>query len=99
VDPATLPADGVYAGWATIDADDAPRPAMIYVGTAPTFGPAGRRLEVHLFDFTGDLYGRHLDVCIGPRVAADRRHPSSAALAGSIHHLAVATRAMMKGSA
>ncbi len=58
-----LPADGVYAGLATLP-DGSTRPAAISVGTNPTFGEAVRRCEVHVVDWRGDLddYGWTLRV-------------------------------------
>jgi len=47
-----IPADGVYAGW--LDA----MPAAISIGTNPTFGGTGRRVEAFAIDQAGlDLYG------------------------------------------
>jgi riboflavin kinase/FMN adenylyltransferase len=89
------PSDGVYAGWAGIDSERPARPAMIYLGSAPTFGPADRRLEVHLFDFSGDLYGRRLHVAFGVRVADEHAHQSAATLAASIRRVARATREVL----
>lgn len=42
-----LPADGVYAGLATLH-DGATLPAAVNIGTRPTFSGADRRLEAHL---------------------------------------------------
>jgi riboflavin kinase / FMN adenylyltransferase len=49
---------GVYAAWA----DD--RPAAVNVGVRPTFQGAtpGLVVEVHVLDFSGDLYGHKLRV-------------------------------------
>lgn len=91
-----LPVDGVYAGWASIDGEPVFRPAMLYVGTAPTFGWSARHLEVHLFDFSGDLYGRRLQVSFGVRVATERRYASPVLLAASIRHLAAVTRGILR---
>ena len=38
------------------------RDAVANFGRRPTFGGTDLRLEVHLFDYAGDLYGRHLRV-------------------------------------
>lgn len=51
-----LPADGVYAVRAGA------HPAAANVGPNPTFGEDARKIEVHLLDFTGDLYGTVLQV-------------------------------------
>jgi riboflavin kinase/FMN adenylyltransferase len=55
-----LPADGVYAGHLT-EEDGLARPAAISVGTNPQFG-TDRRVEAHVLDFDGDLYGHRVSV-------------------------------------
>jgi riboflavin kinase / FMN adenylyltransferase len=62
-----LPADGVYAGHLTDAADGAPRPAAISVGTNPQFG-TDRRVEAHVLDFDGDLYGHTVSVSFQARL-------------------------------
>jgi riboflavin kinase/FMN adenylyltransferase len=42
--------------------DDRPMPAVASFGTRPTVAGTTPLLEAHLFDFDGDLYGRHIDV-------------------------------------
>ena len=61
-----VPANGVYAGWASADATR--HPAAIHIGPNPTFADAGRKIEVHLLDYHGDLYGRVLNVDFVDRV-------------------------------
>jgi riboflavin kinase/FMN adenylyltransferase len=39
-----------------------PWPGVASLGTRPTVNGVEPLLEVYLFDFTGDLYGRSLDV-------------------------------------
>lgn len=51
-----LPPDGVYAVWVTVEGRGR-YGGMMNQGSRPTFGVAERGLEVHLFEFTGDLYG------------------------------------------
>ena len=55
-----LPPDGVYAGIAHHGGQQ--HPAAINLGPNPTFGEEGRKFEVHLLDFAGDLYDRILAV-------------------------------------
>jgi riboflavin kinase/FMN adenylyltransferase len=74
-----LPPDGVYAAVAfmahaacvpNIGARE-PRTlhaAAINLGPNPTFGELARKFEVHLLDFSGDLYGQTLDVDLLARV-------------------------------
>lgn len=58
------PAYGVFAVEAAIDAGPAPawRPGVANLGISPMFSYAKPLLEVHLLDFSGDLYGRQLRV-------------------------------------
>ena len=56
-----LPADGVYAGVATI-ATGQRYAAAIHVGKNLTFGATVATAEVHLIGFTGDLYDQRLAV-------------------------------------
>lgn len=55
-----LPADGVYAVRAIWQGQT--WPAAANVGPNPTFGEQARKVEVHLIDFQGDLYGQPLAV-------------------------------------
>jgi riboflavin kinase/FMN adenylyltransferase len=56
-----IPADGVYAGWLTVDQER--MPAAISVGTNPTFDGTARTVEAYAIDRVGlDLYGMHVSV-------------------------------------
>jgi riboflavin kinase/FMN adenylyltransferase len=55
-----VPADGVYA--VRVKWDEAIWPGAANVGANPTFGENARKIEVHLIDFAGDLYGKPLAV-------------------------------------
>ena len=58
-----LPPSGVYAVQVELD-DGQSLNGVANLGTRPTVDPEGARrlLEVHLFDFDGDLYGRSMEV-------------------------------------
>lgn len=58
--PTVLPAEGVYAGRA--QQGGCWFAAGINIGPNPTFGDQQPKLEVHLADFSGDLYGQMLRV-------------------------------------
>ena len=58
--PTVLPGNGVYAVRATVDGRS--WPAAANVGPNPTFGEDARKIEVHLLDFTGDVYGAMMEV-------------------------------------
>ncbi len=51
-----LPKSGVYAG--SVRHGDKYYMAAVNLGCNPTFGGSSLRLEAHLLDFTGDLYGQ-----------------------------------------
>jgi riboflavin kinase/FMN adenylyltransferase len=55
-----LPGVGVYAGLAWTEGDR--HAAAINVGPSPTFGEQALKLEVHLIDYAGPLYGQPLEV-------------------------------------
>jgi riboflavin kinase/FMN adenylyltransferase len=56
-----VPADGVYAGY-LIRVGPQRLPAAVSVGTNPTFAGTERRVEAHVLDWNGDLYGEHVGV-------------------------------------
>jgi riboflavin kinase/FMN adenylyltransferase len=60
------PALGIYAVKAGIDEGRATRwrDGVASLGYRPTVGGDRLQLEVYLFDFSGDLYGRHLRVAL-----------------------------------
>lgn len=64
--PTLIPANGVYAGWAWVNGHR--QAAAIHIGPNPTFAEAQRKIEVHLLDFQGDLYGQSLPVDFVDRV-------------------------------
>lgn len=62
-----VPAEGVYAGWVTHGGNRTH--AAISVGNNPTFTPdAAPRVEAHLIDFDGDLYGERISVQFAERL-------------------------------
>jgi riboflavin kinase/FMN adenylyltransferase len=69
-----IPANGVYSGWAFVD--NGRHSAAIHIGPNPTFGEGARKIEVHLLDFQGDLYGHELKVDFVDRVRDVRRFES-----------------------
>jgi riboflavin kinase/FMN adenylyltransferase len=58
--PTVLPGNGVYAVRAAVDGRTWPGAAN--VGPNPTFGEDARKIEVHLIGFSGDVYGKPMDV-------------------------------------
>jgi riboflavin kinase/FMN adenylyltransferase len=84
-EPVLHPPDGVYAVVARV-LDREPRVLLRGVanlGIRPTFA-AGRSVEVHLFDFDGDLYGTRLRVGLVTRLREERKFPGLPALRAQI---------------
>ena len=73
-----LPRDGVYAGQAQVGQNW--HVAAINLGPSPTFADQERKLEVHLIDFAGDLYGGRVAVTFLDRLRDTIRFDSVEAL-------------------
>ena len=69
---------GVYSG--KIDFEGKNHTAILNIGVAPTFGTLQRRVEIHLLDFNGDLYGKELTVALHRFIRPERRFDSPEAL-------------------
>jgi riboflavin kinase/FMN adenylyltransferase len=67
-----IPADGVYAACATLDGAARSYPAACHIGPNATFGEQVRKVEAHLLDFDGDLYGHTLELDLLQRLRPTR---------------------------
>jgi riboflavin kinase/FMN adenylyltransferase len=87
VDPGLLvPRYGIYAG-AALD-----HRAAVSIGTNPHYGGEERRIEPHLLDFEGDLYGRRLVVELWERLRDEQVFGSEEELIEQIARDVDATR-------
>lgn len=59
--PHTPALSGIYATWVH-GVFEQPWPSVSSFGTRPTVAGVEPLLEAHLFDYQGDLYGRHIEV-------------------------------------
>ncbi|HEY8104189.1 MAG TPA: riboflavin biosynthesis protein RibF [Gaiellaceae bacterium] len=92
VEPTLLvPKYGIYAGSALDPAGEEHR-AAISIGTNPHYGGEERRIEPHLLDFEGDLYGRRLLVELWQRLRDERVFESEQALVEQISRDVESTR-------
>ncbi len=88
------PARGVYAVSATVDGRRVGGVANI--GRRPTVAEGAiSRLEAHLFDYQGDLYGRELDVSLHSFLRAERRFDGIDALKAQIAEDAAEARRIL----
>ena len=96
-----LPPDGVYAVRVELrrkgDGGGGKYGGMMNQGSRPTFGVQARGLEIHLFDFTGDLYGDSVLVEWVRRLRDTQTFPSRQALVDQIERDAVAARSILNG--
>jgi riboflavin kinase/FMN adenylyltransferase len=75
-----------------------PWPGVASLGTRPTVNGTRTLLEVHLFDYSGDLYGRHLEVEFLQRLRGEERFDSLDALREQMDRDAAAARAYFSNS-
>ena len=85
-----VPAYGIYAGSA-----DAAR-AAISVGVNPHYGGTERRIEAHLLDFAGDLYGTSLRLEFWQRLRGERAFDGEQALIDQIERDVADARAVIR---
>lgn len=80
------PAAGVYAVRVGIEEGSAARwfDGAANLGWRPTVGGKDLRLEAHLFDFDGDLYGKHLRVALIEHMRPEQRFDGLEALKAQI---------------
>ncbi len=87
-----LPTTGVFSVLAC-DASGRRLPGVANLGWRPTIQGERALLEVHAFDFDGDLYGAHLRVQLLERLRGEERFESLDALVERMHLDAEAARA------
>lgn len=67
--------DGIYASLTYYSGKE--YQSLAFVGVAETFGETERRLEVYLFDFSGDLYGQEITVKLVSKIRENRKFDSA----------------------
>jgi riboflavin kinase/FMN adenylyltransferase len=92
-----LPPDGVYAVEVLVDGKN--HPGVANLGIRPTVDQTRTRLlEIHLFDFEGDLYGREVEVCLKHFLRPEQRFDSVDLLKIQISRDAEAAREFLANS-
>jgi riboflavin kinase/FMN adenylyltransferase len=84
-----LPPPGVYAvkvivGESRAEVRPLPYSGVLNMGVQPTFGGDEFRVEVHLLDFEGSLYGQNLEVFFVKNIRDEKVFASSSELADQI---------------
>lgn len=89
------PLSGVYAV-EVYGLDAEPLPGVANLGTRPTAGGLRTLLEIHLFDFHQDIYGRYVSVDFLGKLREEMRFGSFEALREQILHDADQARALFR---
>ena len=95
--PLLIPANGVYGVWVKIGFADAVMgkcevpnhdgwlPAMLNIGTRPTFDGSTTTIEDNIFDFNDDIYGQPMTIAFCFRLRNEQRFDSVEALEEQLH--------------
>jgi riboflavin kinase/FMN adenylyltransferase len=77
-----IPRSGVYYGVGDMNGER--HPLLLNIGTAPTLGGGDTKIEAHLLDFKGDLYGQILHVYLDGFLRAETQFESISELVTQI---------------
>ena len=94
VSDAALPADGVYIGEAAFHGQTLP--CLINQGYQPTLPSGERRVEAHILDYDGDLYGAIVALTYIKLLREERKFDSREELAMQLTSDIAAARAWFK---
>lgn len=79
-----IPAAGAYAVRVAVEGRKELLPAMMNIGTRPTFDGHEQTLETHIFDFDGDIYGEQMAVSFVIRLRSERKFRNGHELAAQL---------------
>lgn len=89
-----IPLEGVYA--ARVSVDEKKYAAAVNIGPNPTFDVNERKVEAHLLEFQGDLYGKQLEMEFISRLRGTQRFASVNALQEQLQSDVSQTRALVR---
>jgi riboflavin kinase/FMN adenylyltransferase len=88
------PRYGIYAVRVTLD-DGSEHPGVANLGVRPTFDPPQELLETHLLDYSGDLYGRRMEVALHAFIRPEQKFDSIDALVAEMRRDEAAARKLL----
>lgn len=91
------PAHGIYAVWAREDSETSWRPGVANFGRTPTTGLRDALLEVVMFDFDGDLYGKRVHTAFVKYLRPEQKFTGVDALVAAMNQDATNARAILAG--
>lgn len=86
--------NGVYAAWFHVDGRKLP--CMVNIGHHPTLPGGGETVEAHIFDFSGDIYGRKATLETVKFLRSEVKFPSPEALRLQLERDMESCRAILK---
>ena len=92
-DEQLVPANGVYATWASLGADR--YMAATNIGQRPTFAGDKVTIEAHLLDFSGDIYDEKVELRFEKRLRTERRFKGLEDLVAQIDKDIAVTRRLL----
>ena len=87
--------DGVYAAFFTVDENR--HLCMVNIGHHPTLPEGGKTIEAHVFDYTGDLYGRHVIIETTDYIRGEQRFSSAEELRLQLERDKITARELLTG--
>ena len=93
-----FPALGVYAIWVgvLINGKTVWHPGVVNVGRRPTFGGEQVKIEAHLFDFHGELYGQNLRIAFVEYLRPEKKFDGIEAIKRQINTDCVMARGILE---
>jgi riboflavin kinase/FMN adenylyltransferase len=88
------PRYGIYAVRVTLD-NGIEHPGVANLGVRPTFDPPQELLETHLLDYSGDLYGRRMEVGLHAFIRPELKFDSIDALVAEMRRDEAAARNLL----
>jgi riboflavin kinase/FMN adenylyltransferase len=88
------PVDGIFAA-RVVGLPGGPLDGVASVGSRPTVGGSQPLLEVHIFDFAGDIYGKYITVQFVERLREERKYADLDSMIAQMHKDAAAARAAL----
>lgn len=89
------PAQGVYAVWAREDSEKTWRPGVANFGRTPTTGLRDPLLEVVMFDFDGNLYGKRVHTAFARHLRQEKTFAGIPELVAAMKQDAAEARAIL----
>lgn len=80
-----VPGDGVYAVTCQLEGETRMLKGMMNIGTRPTVDGLNRMIEVNIFDFDEEIYGRHLKVWLKHYLRSEVKFSGIDALKEQLH--------------